>query len=254
MNIVKIVGLAFLMVLLSSCKQADYATSNCDDIKSPKFNTLVFTKTSGYVHSSIGAGVKALLQMGRENQFCVYATNQDKLAFTSLDELSKYDALIFLNTSGDVLDASQKAMMTQYIQNGGGFVGVHAAADTEYKWKWYMALLGGEFKSHPAVSQATMKVVDKEHPATSFIVGDTWNKEDEWYDFEMKSDVNVLLTVDETTYKGGKMGTNHPISWYHDYDGGRSFYTGLGHTKESYVHIPFLNHLLGGIRYAANQP
>ena len=163
--------------------------------------------------------------------------------------LQQYAAVIFLNTTGDVLDYPQQASFERYIQAGGGFVGVHAATDTEYDWKWYNDLVGAYFKGHPKIQTATLNCINQTHPSTSFLE-ETWVKKDEWYNFKnINPDVNVLLTIDETSYEGGTNGASHPMAWYHDYDGGRAFYTGLGHTEETYQEPLFLQHLLGGIQY-----
>lgn len=149
----------------------------------------------------------------------------------------------------DVLNPDQQVAFERFIQAGGGYAGVHAAADTEYEWPWYNRLVGAYFLSHPKQQKATIDVRDKNHPSTSFLP-DRWERFDEWYNYKsIMPNFRVLVTLDEKTYEGGKNGDNHPIVWYHEVDGGRAWYTGLGHTKESYVDPLFLRHLLGGIRY-----
>lgn len=209
---------------------------------------LVFYKTSGFYHSSIPAGIKAIQQLGRENSFRVDTTNN--AARFRLDTLGKYKAVVFLSTTQDVLNTEQQTAFEQYIRLGRGFVGVHAATDTEYDWPWYNGLVGAYFNGHPAIQQATVNVTDNTHPATSFLPA-RWGRTDEWYNFRnLAPDLRVLATLDETTYSGGTNGLNHPIAWYHTYDGGRAFYTAGGHTDESYQEPLFLRHLLGGITYA----
>jgi type 1 glutamine amidotransferase len=213
-----------------------------------KPKVLVFCKTAGYHHNSIAAGVKAIMKLGRKNDFDVDSTT-DATKFTS-DNLKQYAAVIFLSTTGDVLNDTQQAEFEKYIRDGGGFVGVHAATDTEYDWQWYGNLVGAYFKSHPAQQIATIKVIDADFIATKGLPTE-WKRFDEWYNFKwMATDLHILLKIDETSYKGGEMGDNHPMSWYHEYEGGRAFYTELGHTDESYADPLYLNHLLGGIRYA----
>ena len=208
---------------------------------------LVFSKTAKFRHSSIEAGKVALLKLGMENGFLVDTT--ENANYFKEATLKQYAAVIFLNTTGDVLDYPQQANFERYIQAGGGFVGVHAATDTEYDWKWYNDLVGAYFKSHPKIQAATLNCLNQVHPSTSFL-DKTWIKKDEWYNFKsMNPNVNVLLTIDETSYEGGTNGESHPMAWYHEYDGGRAFYTGLGHTKETYQESLFLQHLLGGIQY-----
>ncbi|RYE17646.1 MAG: ThuA domain-containing protein, partial [Sphingobacteriales bacterium] len=166
------------------------------------------------------------------------------------DSLKKYAAVIFLNTTGDVLDNNQEAEFKRYIEAGGGFAGIHAASDTEYGWGWYGRLVGGYFNGHPVPQEAVINVVDKTHQATQHLPAE-WKRPDEWYNFKkLNPDNKVLLTIDEKSYKGGTNGNKHPMAWYHEYEGGRAFYTGLGHTDESYTEPLFLQHLLGGIKYA----
>ncbi len=213
-------------------------------------NVLVFSKTAGFRHDSIPAGIACIEQLGRRHGFEVQAT-EDATIFND-ESLSRFDVVVFLNTTGDVLDLSQEAAFKRFIRAGRGFVGVHAAADTEYDWPWYGGLVGAYFLSHPPVQDALVKVVDSTHPSTRHLPG-SWRRTDEWYDYRSSPTerVGVLLTLDESTYEGGRMGDDHPIAWSHLYDGGRAFYTGGGHTKESFSEDAFAAHLLGAIRWAA---
>lgn len=212
---------------------------------------LVFSKTSGFYHKSIPAGIAALQALGKENGIAV-DTSKDATLF-SAGNLKKYGALVFLNTTQDVLNDEQQKAMEGYVRNGGGFVGIHAAADTEYDWPWYNRLVGAYFKSHPNnpnVRKAVINVLDRNHPATMHLP-EKWERTDEWYNFKsINPDLKVLAYLDETSYEGGENGDNHPIIWYHEYDGGRAFYTGSGHTDESFQDPMFIKHLLGGILYA----
>lgn len=212
-------------------------------------HVLVFSKTAGFRHDSIADGVTAVRELGATAGFTVDAT-EDAGAFTPAN-LRRYDAVVFLSTTGDVLDAAQQKAFETYIRHGGGFVGVHAAADTEYDWAFYGGLVGAWFRSHPAVQPAAVVVEDRAHPATSGL-GPTWNRTDEWYDYRTnpRERVHVLASLDEDSYTGGTMDGDHPIAWCRTYQGGRAFYTGAGHTKESYADPAFRAHLLGGIRYA----
>jgi cytochrome c len=222
---------------------------SCSKKRQGKPKVLVFSKTSGFVHSSIPNGIAAVEKLGRENGFDVDTTKNS--AFFSDDSLKKYSAVIFLSTTGNVLDYRQEAAFERYIQAGGGFVGVHAATDTEYDWGWYGKLVGGYFQSHPKTQEAKFIIKDRNFPATQFFTDTIWQRRDELYNFKnLNPDVNVLVTVDESSYEGGTNGTNHPMAWYHEYDGGRAFYTELGHTEESYSEENYLRHLLGGIQYA----
>jgi type 1 glutamine amidotransferase len=213
-----------------------------------KSKVLVFSKTAKYHHMSIAVGVPAIIKLGSENNFDVdTTTNADKFTYQNLKQ---YAAVIFLNTTGDVLNDTQQGEFEKYIRGGGGFVGVHSATDTEYDWAWYGNLVGAYFKSHPAQQNATFNVVDRSFIATKHLPA-VWKRFDELYNFKwMAPDLHVLITIDEKSYTGGTMGDNHPMSWYHEYDGGRAFYTALGHTNESYSDPVYLKHLLGGIEYA----
>jgi len=210
-------------------------------------NVMVFSKTEGFRHKCIEIGIESIQKLGKENGFKVDATEDSNVLVSNL---KKYDVIIFLNTTGDVLNNSQQEKFESYIKKGGGFVGIHSATDTEYDWPWYGKLVGAYFLSHPKQQQATINVINSNHLST-FFLGKEWSKFDEWYDFkDMNPAVNVLMKLNEKTYEGGKNGNNHPIAWFHEYDGGRVFYTGLGHTKESYQDAKFLKHILGGINYA----
>lgn len=224
---------------------------SCGKKRSGKPLVLVFTKTVGYVHESIPAGVAAIEKLGAENSFDVDTTSNADY-FNNDDSLKKYAAVIFLSTTGNVLDTRQEAAFERYIQAGGGFAGIHSATDTEYDWGWYGRMVGGYFLSHPpGTQQAKFIIKDKDFEATKFFSDTIWMHTDELYNFKkLNPDVHTLITVDETSYKGGVNGNPHPMSWYHDYDGGRAFYTALGHTDESYKEENFLKHLLGGIQYA----
>ncbi|PWK78893.1 hypothetical protein LX99_01346 [Mucilaginibacter oryzae] len=214
-----------------------------------KDKVLIFYKTAGFKHASIQVGIPAIIKMGQENNFDVDTTaNAEK--FTA-DNLKQYKAVIFLSTTGDVLNDTQQTAFEQYIKHGGGFVGVHSATDTEYGWPWYGKLVGAYFKSHPKQQQeAVLNVVDKNFIATKHLP-ETWKRLDEWYNYKwIGDDLHVLIKIDEKSYEGGENGENHPMSWYHNFDGGRAFYTALGHTDASYSEPLYLEHLLGGIKYA----
>ncbi len=209
---------------------------------------LVFSKTAGFYHESIVNGNNAIKQLGSSNAFDVDTTTN--ASFFTEDSLKKYSAIVFLNTTGDVLDHYQEAAFERYIQAGGGYVGIHAATDCEYDWGWYGRLAGAYFDGHPDIQEASIQVIDKNNPATKGLP-EIWKRTDEWYSFKkLNKEVHVLLNLDEKSYIGGKNGQNHPLAWYHDYDGGRAFYTEMGHTKETFSDSLYLNHLLAGIQYA----
>lgn len=216
-------------------------------------NVLVFSRTVGYRHESIGPGIEAIRQLGMANAFAVTAT-EDPAEFNDA-RLAEFEVVVFLSTTMDVLDEAQQGAFERYIQSGGGWVGVHAATDTEYGWPWYGQLIGGNawFKSHPAIQTVTLNVETPDHASTAHLPA-TFQLQDEWYNFQAnpRASVNVLLTLDETSYAPGvdAMG-DHPIAWFHEFDGGRAWYTALGHRQELYADAVFTQHLLGGIRWAA---
>jgi type 1 glutamine amidotransferase len=209
---------------------------------------LIFSKTNGFRHASIAVGIEAIKKLGMANGFDVVAT-EDSLAFNQ-NNLKKYAAVIFLSPTGKVLGTAEETAFQQYIEQGGGWAGIHAATDCEYNWPWYGKLAGAYFSGHPKPQDAKLIIVNKNHPSTAGMP-DTWTRKDEWYNFkDLNPDVTVLIKIDETSYTGGTNGDNHPMAWYHAYDGGRAFYTELGHTDESYSDPMYLRHLLGGIEYA----
>lgn len=234
----KFITLLVLCVLLSVTSMAQ------------SFDVLVFSKTEGFRHNSIETGVTAIQTLGEQHDFGVEAT-EDASVFTA-ENLQNYDVVIFLNTTGDVLDGAQQDAFEGFIKQGGGFVGVHAASDTEYEWPWFGQLVGAYFDSHPRIQKATVLVEDTTHSSTKHLPV-RWQRTDEWYNYSEnpRGKVHVLASLDESTYRGGNMGEDHPIAWMHEFDGGRAWYTGGGHTKESYAEPAFLVHILGGIRYAA---
>ncbi len=210
---------------------------------------LIFSKTKGFHHASIPNGIAAIQKLRKENGFDTDTTT-DSGYFTE-DKLRKYAAVVFLNTTGDVLDDQQQQAFENYIKAGHGYAGVHSATDTEYDWAWYGKLVGAYFNGHPKPHKATFIIKDKKHPSTFFFTDSVWQRNDELYNFKnINPDLHILVTIDESTYQGGTNGGFHPMAWYHEYDGGRAFYTELGHTEDSYTEVNYLRHLLGGIRYA----
>ena len=214
---------------------------------------LVFSKTAGFRHDSIPVGITAMKELGAEGGFTVDAT-EDSSAFTN-ENLAKYAAVVFLNTTGDVLNDPQQKAFERFIRNGGGYMGVHAAADTEYDWPFYGELIAGAyFKGHPAVQKARVVVEDDQFPASKMLPK-SWERTDEWYVYRTspraRRGVVVIASLDEDSYSGGNMNGDHPIAWYLTIDKGRSLYTGGGHTKESFREPLFREHLKAGTRWAA---
>jgi type 1 glutamine amidotransferase len=209
---------------------------------------LIFSRTAGFRHGSIPHGVDVVSALPG-----VEATATEDPAVFTPERLGVFDVVVFLNTTGDVLDETQQKAFEQFIGGGKGFVGIHAASDTEYDWPWYGRLVGAYFKGHPAVQTARIRVLDRDHAATAHLDA-TWERRDEWYDFRgVPSGVRVLLELDESSYEGGTMGSRHPIAWCHEFDGGRAFYTGGGHTSEAFDEPAFRRHLAGAIAWAAKR-
>jgi len=224
-----------------------------------QFKALIVTNTQGWHHESLHYGVIALKEMATRNFFDAELF-QDPNSFTDTF-LKRFQVVIFLNTTGDIFNAQQQKVLERFIQSGKGFVGIHSASDTEYDWDWYTKLVGRMFYIHPAVQTAKLQVIDSSFPGLlGFSQGKLWT--DEWYQFseEKVRDLHYILAVDENSYdakanwgakKGEGMGKFHPVSWYHYYDGGRSFYTALGHLPTNFSNEAFLNHLYAGILWAA---
>ncbi|MDG2201702.1 MAG: ThuA domain-containing protein [Phycisphaerales bacterium] len=202
---------------------------------------LVFSRTAGFRHGSIEPGVKAMQSLGGD-AFTVVHT-EDPGRFTH-DGLASFDAVVFLNTTMDVLDDAQQQAFAGWYRDGGGYVGIHAAADTEYDWPWYGQLMGAWFMSHPSVQEADIVVEDRTHPAMSHLPA-TWTCTDEWYDYRAspRGSVHVLARMDHDSYEGEQMEGDHPVIWCQVFDGGTAFYTGRGHTDESFAEPAFREHL-----------
>jgi len=223
-----------------------------------QFKALLFTKTDGFHHESIQEGVTAMRTLASRNNFII--DWQENASVFNDKELENYKVVIFLNTTGNVLNDEQQAAFEKFIKAGKGYVGIHSASDTEYEWPWYTKMVGMMFKIHPQQQTAYLKLEDGNFPGMErFPKKLLWT--DEWYEFSERKadDLHILLSVDEKTYDPYvKWGTNegkgmgfHPIAWYHKYDGGRSFYTGLGHIPLTFSDNFFLDQLSGGIYWAA---
>lgn len=224
-----------------------------------QFNVLLFTKTAGWHHESINAGVTAMKKMAERHHF-----KMDWHEMSSVfadDRLQNYDVIVFLNTTADILNDEQQGAMERFIQSGKGFVGIHSASDTEYEWDWYTKMVGRTFHIHPAIQTAEIDVIDRKFPGVERMP-DTFLWTDEFYEFgaERIEGLNYILSIDESTYDpvadwgrvaGEGMGDFHPIAWYHEYDGGRAFYTGLGHVPATFEDKMFLEHIYGGLYWAA---
>ena len=220
-------------------------------VRPSSFRVLVLTKHRGYSHRSIPAAVAAVHTLGARHGFTILAT--DDASLFADGTLHAFAAVIFLNTTGNILSEEQKTALERYVHAGGGVVGIHSALDTESGWAWYHRLLGADFANHPPVQRARL-VVTSASEGRSLQVPRPWERTDEWYNYRAQPEsVNVLVSVDEGSYRGGRMGRSHPVTWSHDFEGGRAWYTAMGHTTCSYSEGPFLDHVLGGILYAAKE-
>src|SRR6266540_1105826 len=222
-----LLGVATAATVILACNTAPPASA-----ADAPYSVLVFSKTAGFRHDSIPVGIQTIRDLGAANNFTVTAT-EDAAQFNATN-LARFEAVVFLNTTGDVLDATQQTAFENYIRAGGGYVGVHSAADTEYDWPFYGELMGAYFNSHPAIQQVTERVENRAHAATAQL-NPTWVRTDEWYNYRtnVRSSARVLATLDESTYSGGTMGADHPHTWCKAFQGGRAFYTGNGHTQPS---------------------
>lgn len=219
-----------------------------------RFDALVFSRTLLFRHASITNGIAAIKELGQANHFNVDAS-EDSAVFTR-SNLAKYRVIVLLSTSGEIFNDEQKAALKDYVEKGGGIAAIHAAVAgdlaTEGSWGWYGEALCAKFTNHSSVVQATVRVEDKKNPSTA-TVPVSWVRTDEWYNFinSPRGKAHVLASLDESTYKGGTMGKDHPIAWCRKMGKGRIWYTALGHTEASFSEPLFLEHLLGGIQLAA---
>lgn len=219
---------------------------------SAQLRVLVSTRTTGFRHGSIPAAKAMLERMALDHGWSIRFTEADNVYDDA--SLRNTDVVVFANTTGDVVTSSQHESFERFIRNGGGFVGIHAATDTEYDWPFYQELIGASFRTHPAIQKATIHVLDTTHPSTKHLP-ESWSRTDEWYDFRTnpRKDVHVLAVLDERTYSGGSMGKDHPIAWCNPVGNGRSFYTAGGHTSESYIEPEFVMHVHGGIMWSSGE-
>ncbi|MAC86594.1 MAG: Crp/Fnr family transcriptional regulator [Gammaproteobacteria bacterium] len=215
-----------------------------------KISLLVIYETQGFVHKeAIREGKIMMTKIGKEKNYNVIFT--DNSASFKEQYLEKIDVIIFLCTTLDILNENEEKAMKKFIRNGGGFIGIHSATDTEYEWEWYGKLVGAYFMNHPEIQKATIITEKKHHFLTDHLKG-RWKIIDEWYNFkDFNPDINVLLSLDESTYEGGENGNYHPISWFHEFEGGRSFYTGLGHVGKTYNDPRFVKMINKAILYTS---
>lgn len=244
------VVLAIGPVACGPAGQREASSSPSVSERDGRFAVLVMSKTAGHRHSSIEPGVESIRGLGAEHGFRVDAT-EDASAFSTAN-LARYDVVVFLNTTGSILDQRQQDALVRFVRGGNGFVGIHSATDTHYDWPWYGELVGAYFKNHPRRQDAVIHVVDRSQPSTRSLPA-RWERFDEWYNYRepLDDDIRILAVLDPASYRGSEMGELHPIAWQREFEGGRSWYTGGGHTEASFAEPLFLEHLLGGIEWAA---
>ena len=244
--------LTFFLSLCFISQNPGFAQEVEEQVKNDKDKVLVFYKTEGFWHKSIPTGRSFIADLGEDHDFEVIAT-KDADDFNEKN-LAKFDLVIFLSTTGNVLDEKEQEAFKKYIENGGNFFGIHAAADTEYEWPWFGELVGGYFAGHPEIQEADIYVNMPEHPAVSHLPK-IWTRTDEWYNYKnLNPEMQVLLYLDENSYEGGTNGEEHPIAWFRETGyGGVSIYTGLGHTIQSYIEPGFKEHILQSILYALDK-
>jgi len=233
-NVISYLIFLFCFLIFSSCSKKEK-------------RVLIFSKTVEFRHNSIEAGVASLKEFIESKNIQVDTT--ENAAYFVEDSLKHYSSVIFLNTTGNVLDNIQQADFERYIQAGGGFVGIHAATDTEYNWQWYNKLVGAYFDGHPAIQDANLDILKKEDPCCQHLP-ESWSLNEEWYNFKsVNPDIEVLVEIDESSYEGGTNGEKHPMVWKPEYDGGRSFYTAIGHKEETFSDSFFLQQVFAGLEY-----
>ncbi len=240
-------------LLFMSCNAQD----NKPEFKEP-LNILVFSKTKGFRHESISSGLKMLYDQSRKQNWVITATENSDL-FTD-EFLATFDVVVFLNPTGDAISDKGQTSFEKFMNTGKGFVGIHAAADCEYDWPYFAKLNGGHFKTHPPSQTATVVFEKSNHPAMKPFEGmESYTTYDEWYTFKVnpRGKVNVLATLDEESIKkfdndNFRMG-DHPLIWWQEYDGIRSFYTGFGHTHEAFQDTLLIGHITNAINWAAKR-
>ena len=234
---------------------------SCVGIQENQKRVLIYTKNGeGYVHENIEASVDALVKICTAEEILTEVADQPDV-FTP-ENLARYDALIFSNTNNEGFDTDeQKRAFQDYIRKGGGFVAIHSANATERQWPWYWALVGGKFIRHAPHQEFDVLVTDPLHPSTSHLPS-SWTITDEcYYSFQLNPDIHVLLSADMSTveddgkseYPGETFGQQFPLCWCHRFEGGRQWYTALGHDSEFYEDPLFVQHLRGGLLWVLDK-
>ncbi|MBL7700596.1 MAG: ThuA domain-containing protein [Chitinophagaceae bacterium] len=246
-----------LFILLFAVAVSTPLHSNAQKVKWKKINVLIYTKNGkGYVHDNIPAAVACIKELAAQKGF--HADVSDDPGVFTDENLKKYNTLVFTSTNNDVFDTdAQKIAFMRYTQAGGGFVGIHSVTGTERKWEWFKRLVGGTFVRHAKFQKFSEVIIDRNHPSTSFLP-DKWEGEDEcYYMTTVNPDLHVLLAHDLNTVNDPKKpldyGTSYPSAWCHEFDGGRQWYTALGHSSARYSDALFREHILGGIQWVVQK-
>ena len=245
-----------IIPLAAACYHTPQTSSlpaNCLLTRAPAgARVLVYSRTTGYRHASIPAAARAIRELGAEHGFAVEHT-EDPMQFTDAN-LARFSAVVFLSNTQVVLDSVQRAAFQRYYRAGHGWVGIHASSNAEIDWPWYGDLMGAFFRQHPKVQSGIVSVVEAAHPSTQCLPA-KWERPDEWYNFKTQpvAGTHILVTLDEKSYDGGTMGALHPLAWYHEFEGGRAWYTAMGHFDEHYTDPVYRSHIAGGILWAIGQ-
>ncbi|KAK0728757.1 ThuA-like domain-containing protein [Lasiosphaeria miniovina] len=252
------------------------AAASASSTGAAPFEILIFSRTAAYRHASIPAGIRALQQLAARSGSFAAVAGEDASVFTRAGGLAAYRVIVLLQCSGAFLDGAALGALKAFVRSGRGVVGIHSASfafTLPSDDPWYGRLVGGVFANHPAPQLARLTVPDPAHPIIAVSLGkgggmrrrrrrrrqqqqqQSWL--DEWYNFKTHprlaagGGLHVLLAVDEQSYSGGTHGQDHPVAWCQEFDGGRSFYTSLGHFDEAYEDEAFMSQLLGGILWTA---
>ncbi len=248
-----------ILLLLVLCYSIFTVTAKDTKQKSEQpLHILLFSKTNGYRHSSISSGIKMLYDQSKKQHWIITATEDSTLIGDNF--LSQFDVAVFINPTGNAIGEEEQTAFEKFMKSGKGFVGIHAAADCEYDWPFYGKLIGGYFLTHPPAQKATIVFENTDHPAMKPFKGmKTYTTVDEWYSYKEnpRPNVHVLAHLDENTIKKSKndewkMG-DHPIIWWNDDNGMRSFYTVFGHTHEAFQDEKVIEHITNAINWAAHR-
>ena len=221
------------------------------------FNILIFSKTLGYRHMSIPSAISSISALAAQTKLFTVDTSEDATIFAS-SSLSHYSVIVLLQSIGDIFDQPQLNALKSFVRAGGGIVGIHGAAAGMPNSEWYGKLIGAHFDMHPPAEIGTLIVENSNR--NHWILNGAGSREgwkDEWYNFHThpRENVNlkILLRGDTKSFQGGKMGEDHPLVWCQEFEGGRSFFTALGHFDGAYQDDWYMNQIFGGILWAARR-